>query len=164
MSQPLDSCSGVHIGRDQNANYGPGPYTVNYDNRIIQHRTRSTYRHVRGTDEEEAQYEEYSEYRHSDIQIIGKIHSERLTKSDSKTGRDVPLDCEKSIVLGRIVSGEGMGTIVTVEAYEGSDAPKEWKRRFLCHTGQSFSGRVNNVHLFALNRSKVPLLIFLGSK
>ncbi|KAJ8083394.1 hypothetical protein PM082_009266 [Marasmius tenuissimus] len=141
MSHPLpDSCSKVHIGRDQNVNHGHGPYTVNYDNRVIQHRTRSTYRHIQGqTEEEEAEYEEYGEYRHGDIQIIGTIHSEKLLgKFDWMTMKYAPFDCQKSVMLGRIVSGEGVGTMVTVEAYEGSDAPEEWKEHFVCHTtGQS---------------------------
>ncbi|KAJ8083402.1 hypothetical protein PM082_009274 [Marasmius tenuissimus] len=161
MSYPSSSRSEVYIGRDSNANYGSGAYTINYDNRIIQHRPRSTYRYIRGrTEEEEAEYEEYGEYRHSDIQIIGKIHSEQLKRYDPTTRRTVRIDCKRSIVLGVIVSGEGVGAMATVEAYEGSDAPEEWKQCFSHHTGQTFFGRVNNAHLFAINRSKVPMLIF----
>ncbi|KAJ8083390.1 hypothetical protein PM082_009262 [Marasmius tenuissimus] len=141
MSHPSCSCSGVHIGRDQSVNNGPGPLTVNYDNRVVQQTVaRRVERHIQGTVEEEKGYAEYGEYKHGDIQIIGAIHSERinLKRYNPATGRYVPVDCQRSIVLGRIISGEGVGTIVTVEAYEGDDAPKEWKQRFLGHTtGQS---------------------------
>ncbi|KAJ8083385.1 hypothetical protein PM082_009257 [Marasmius tenuissimus] len=145
--------------RDNNANYGLGSYTINYDNRVIQ-QTRSTYRrHVRGTEEEEAEYAEYGEYRHGDIQLLKMIDCERVF--DRRTGRFI--ECKRCIFVGKVMSGEGIGTIVTVEAYEGSDAPEAWKQRFLClATGQSLFRRVDNAHLLALNRSKIPLLIFSG--
>ncbi|KAK1234277.1 hypothetical protein PQX77_002523 [Marasmius sp. AFHP31] len=166
MSHPSSSCSEVHTGRDQNINYGPGPFTINNDNRVVQQKVaRRTRWRIQGTEEEEERYAEYGEYKHGDIQIIGAIHSERVKKTryDPTTGLRVPVDCERSIVLGKIVSGEGIGTIVTVESYEGEDAPKEWKQRFLCHTtGKSFFRRNESAHLLALNRSKVPLLIYSG--
>ncbi|KAK1221296.1 hypothetical protein PQX77_015896 [Marasmius sp. AFHP31] len=167
MSHPSSSCSEAHIGRDQNNNYGNGPVTINNDNRVVQQTvTRRTRWRIQGTEEEEERYAEYGEYKHGDIQIIGAIHSERVTtRYDPTTGQYVPVDCdcERSIVLGKIVSGEGIGTIVTVESYEGEDAPKEWKQRFLCHTtGKSFFRRNKSAHLLALNRSKVPLLIYSG--
>ncbi|KAK1221297.1 hypothetical protein PQX77_015897 [Marasmius sp. AFHP31] len=167
MSHPSSSCSEAHIGRDQNNNYGPGPFTINNDNRVVQQTVaRQTRWRIQGTEEEEERYAEYGEYKHGDIQIIGRIHTERVkNRYDPTTGQRVPVDCdcERSIVLGKIVSGEGIGTIVTVESYEGKDAPKEWKQRFLCHTtGKSFFQRNESAHLFALNRSKVPLLIYSG--
>ncbi|KAK1226635.1 hypothetical protein PQX77_010382 [Marasmius sp. AFHP31] len=139
MSHPSSSCSEAHIGRDQNNNYGSGPVTINNDNRVVQQTVaRQTRWQIQGTEEEEERYAEYGEYKHGDIQIIEPIHTERVTKTryDPTTGCYVAVDCdcERSIVLGKIVSGEGIGTIVTVESYEGEDAPKEWKQRFLCHT------------------------------
>ncbi|KAK1225682.1 hypothetical protein PQX77_011365 [Marasmius sp. AFHP31] len=165
MSHPSSSCSEGHIGRDQNNNYGSGPITINNDNRVVQQTVaRRTRWRIQGTEEEEERYAEYSEYKHGDIHIIGAIHSERVKdRYDTTTRRYVPINCERSIALGKIVSGEGIGTIVTVESYEGEDAPKEWKQWFLCHTtGKSFFQRNESAHLLALNRSKVPLLIYSG--
>ncbi|KAJ8083383.1 hypothetical protein PM082_009255 [Marasmius tenuissimus] len=120
MSQlALSSYSEAYVGRDHNANYGSGNFTVN--NQVLQQRRPIDWE-ICGTKEEEKVYGQYSEYRHGDIQIIGPIYSERVKKFDWSVGRYVPFDCERSIVLGKIVSGEGMGTIVTVEAYEGRDA------------------------------------------
>ncbi|KAK1225545.1 hypothetical protein PQX77_011515 [Marasmius sp. AFHP31] len=164
MSHPSCSCSEGHIGRDQNINYGDGPFTINYDNRVVQQTVaRQTRWRIQGTKEEEERYAEYGEHKHGDIQIIGSIHTERVERYNPTTRRYAPINCERSIVLGKIVSGEGVGTIVTVESYEGEDAPKEWKQRFLCHTtGKSFFRRNESAHLLALNRSKVPLLIYSG--
>ncbi|KAJ8083396.1 hypothetical protein PM082_009268 [Marasmius tenuissimus] len=125
MSYSSSSRSEVYIGRDSNANYGPGAYTVNYDNRIVQQRRPIDW-DIRGTEEEERQYGQYGEYKHGDIEIIGTIDRKRIHRTyyDRTIKRFVPFNCQQSIVLARIVSGERVGTIVTVEAYEGSDAPK----------------------------------------
>ncbi|KAJ8087353.1 hypothetical protein PM082_006183 [Marasmius tenuissimus] len=127
--------------RDQNVNTGFGNFTVN--NQVIQ-QTQPRYRYIRGTEEEEAEYEEasktchslivlhadsgrifqYGEYKRSDIRLCQEIHRERITKIyDWTTNQYIPIDCERSIFLGEIVSGDGRGTIVTVEAYDGRDAP-----------------------------------------
>ncbi|KAJ8087310.1 hypothetical protein PM082_006140 [Marasmius tenuissimus] len=141
--------------RDHNVNNGPGTLTVNNDNRVIQ-QARSTYRHIRGTSEgEEAEYEEYGEYKRGDIQLLEKIcHEEHVF--GRKRGRY--MECERSVFIGQVVAGDGRGVIVTVEAFKGRNAPEGWKESFAQHSGRSLC--VNNAHLVALNRSKVPLLIF----
>ncbi|KAJ8087504.1 hypothetical protein PM082_006335 [Marasmius tenuissimus] len=110
--------------RDRNSNYGLGSFTVN-SSVIQQTVTRRLKWYIQGTKEEEEKYEEYGEYKHGDIQFFKPIHHERLRgRYDSTTKQWVTADCERSIVLGQIVSGEGKGTIVTVEAFEGRNAPE----------------------------------------
>ncbi|KAJ8087361.1 hypothetical protein PM082_006191 [Marasmius tenuissimus] len=150
--------SALRIGRDQNVNNGSGSITV--DNRIIQQTiVRRINWYIQGTVEEEEEYEQYGEYKRSDIRMYQEIHRERVNIYDRMADEFALIDCERSIFLGEIVSGDGIGNIVTVEAYGKRDAPKRWKRSFA-----SYSGRlcVNNAHLVALNRSKVSLLIFSG--
>ncbi|KAJ8087343.1 hypothetical protein PM082_006173 [Marasmius tenuissimus] len=113
--------------RDHNINSGPGAFTINNDNRVMQ-QARSTYRHIRGTEEEEAEYEEYREYKRGDIQLLQLIHRQKTFWHS---------DCERSIFIGRVVAGDGIGNIVTVEAYGGRDAPKEWKYGFAHYSGQT---------------------------
>ncbi|KAJ8087324.1 hypothetical protein PM082_006154 [Marasmius tenuissimus] len=120
--------------RDCNINSGPGTFTVNNNNRVIQ-QARLTYRHIRGTEEEEAEYEEYDEYKRSDIQLYQEIHRERVKIYDQMTDEFVSIDCKQHIFLGEIVSGDRRGMIVTVEAYDGHDAPERWKRSFASYSG-----------------------------
>ncbi|KAJ8087402.1 hypothetical protein PM082_006232 [Marasmius tenuissimus] len=143
--------------RDQNFNFGFGNFTVN-NNTVIQQK-RSRHRYITGTEEEEAEYDEYHEIKRSDIRLNQMIYRERVKRYDEATGHWIPTDCERSTFLGEIVSGDQKGTIVTVEAYKGSEASEDWRKSFLSYSGQL---RVNNAPLFALNRSKVPLLIFSG--
>ncbi|KAJ8087415.1 hypothetical protein PM082_006245 [Marasmius tenuissimus] len=148
----------VHSWRDQNSNHGSGSFTVN--NTVFQ-QTQSTSRYIRGTEEEEAEYEQYGEYKRSEIRLHQMISRGRLETYDSMAGQLVPISCERSTFLGEIVSGSQKGTIVIVEAYEGSEAPEDWRQSFVTYSRHLC---VNNAHLLALNRSKVPLLIFLGGK
>ncbi|KAJ8087411.1 hypothetical protein PM082_006241 [Marasmius tenuissimus] len=143
--------------RDQNINFGYGNFTVN-NNTVIQQK-RSTYRYIRGTEEEEAEYEQYGEYKRSEIRLHQMISRGRLETYDPMAGHCVPIGCERSTFLGEIVSGDQKGTMVIVEAYEGSEAPEDWKQSFITYSRHLC---LKNAHLVALNRSKVPLLIFLG--
>ncbi|KAK1228049.1 hypothetical protein PQX77_008928 [Marasmius sp. AFHP31] len=142
--------------RDLNINSGSGTFTINNDNRVIQ-QARSTYRHIRGTEEEEAEYEEYGEYKRGDIQLLERIYHEKSGMFDYRRGQLTK--CERNIYIGQVMAGDGIGRIVTVEAFTGDDAPGNWKERFATYSGRLC---VNNAHLHALNRSRVPLLIFSG--
>ncbi|KAJ8083389.1 hypothetical protein PM082_009261 [Marasmius tenuissimus] len=158
--QPPENVPSALSWRDHNVNNGPGNFTVNNNNIVQQTTARRIKWHIQGSEEEEAEYEEYGEYRRSDIQLLKMIHHEKRVFDREKGGF---AECERSIFMGQVLSGDGKGTIITVEAYEGRDAPENWKKQFSFHaTGRSFVGRVNNAHLLALNRSKIPLLIFLG--
>ncbi|KAK1217348.1 hypothetical protein PQX77_020009, partial [Marasmius sp. AFHP31] len=106
--------------RDLNINSGPGTFIINNDNRAIR-QARSTYRHIRGTEEEEAEYEEYSEYKRGDIQLLKRIYHEKCGTFDHWRGQLTK--CERNIFIGRVVAGDGIGQIVTVEAFAGRDAP-----------------------------------------
>ncbi|KAJ8087363.1 hypothetical protein PM082_006193 [Marasmius tenuissimus] len=106
--------------RDNNINNGPGTLTVNNDNRIIQ-QSRSTARHIRGTEEEEAEYEEYGEYKRGDVQLLERIHHEERVFNWER-GRY--MECERGIFIGKILTGDGKGAIVTVESYKGREAPE----------------------------------------
>ncbi|KAJ8092458.1 hypothetical protein PM082_023711 [Marasmius tenuissimus] len=147
----------VHIGRDQNVNNGPGSLIVNNNNRITQE-SRPIRWYIQGTEAEEAEYDQYGEYRRGDIQLLRMIHRRNLEKWDRKTHRHV-FDCEQSVWLGEIVSGNEKGTIVTVECYQGQGAPEVWKHGFQRY---SVNLSASDAHLLGLNRSKIPLLIFLG--
>ncbi|KAJ8092682.1 hypothetical protein PM082_007011 [Marasmius tenuissimus] len=144
----------VHIARDHNVNTGSGSFIVN---NVQQARTIP--RHIEGTEEEEAEYGQYGEYRRSDVRLLKTIHTEKLVKWDKESRRHVPFDCERSIWFGEIVSGVEKGRIVTVVSYQGRDAPEKWKSSFQRHSGHLCD---SSAHLLALNRSKIPLLILLG--
>ncbi|KAJ8087391.1 hypothetical protein PM082_006221 [Marasmius tenuissimus] len=139
--------------RDQNVNTGLGNLTVN--NQTFQ-QTRSRSRYIRGTEEEEAEYEEYGEYKRGDIELLERIHHEARV-FDRRRGCHI--ECERSIFVGKVLTGEGKGAIVTVESYQGREAPAKWKESFASYSVHLY---VNNAQLVALNRSKVPLLIFSG--
>ncbi|KAK1228048.1 hypothetical protein PQX77_008927 [Marasmius sp. AFHP31] len=141
--------------RDSNVNNGSGTFTINNDNRVIQ-QSRSTWRHIRGTEEEEAEYEEYGEYKRGDIRLLERIYHERRERFDHQRGQFTA--CERNIFIGQVVAGDGIGKIVTVEAFAGHDAPEAWKKSFAYQSVRTLC--VNSAHLVALNRSKVPLLIF----
>ncbi|KAJ8087348.1 hypothetical protein PM082_006178 [Marasmius tenuissimus] len=181
------------ISRDLNVNNGTGPLTINNYNS-----GQSTYRHIRGTEEEEAEYGEasrgvvlscyaarlpgwflqYLEYKRGELRLSKLIHrDENFRTYDWETGRRV--ECVRSLFLAEVLCGDRKGTIVTVESFEGTGAPivstfgaswasfgfltigrQRWKQGFVCYSGRSLSE--NNAHLHALNRSKIPLLIFSG--
>ncbi|KAK1222951.1 hypothetical protein PQX77_014187 [Marasmius sp. AFHP31] len=170
----------AHYGRDHNVNNSSGILTVNNDYRRIIQQARPIMWHIRGSEEEEAEYDQvckteswslpalsdhtswnfqYGEYRRGDIELLQRIHHETLTKWDEEAGLYVPLRCERSIWLGKIVSGDGKGTIVTVVSYQGQDAATEWKQAFQGHSAHLCP---SIAHLLGLNRSKVPQLILLG--
>ncbi|KAK1221166.1 hypothetical protein PQX77_016031 [Marasmius sp. AFHP31] len=148
----------VHVERDYNLNSGAGDFTVNNDNRIIRQKRQIRW-HIRGTKEEEAEYDQYGEYRRSDIRLLHLIQRETLRGvDDGEMGQSVSFDCERSIFFGKVLLGEGKGTIVTVVSYEGQDAPERWKNTFDRYSGYLCA---SNAHLLGLNRSRVPQLILL---
>ena len=68
---------------------------------------------------------QYGEYKRGDIQPLREIHRERIKAGyDRETRQFSPFDCERSVFLGKIVSGDEKGTIVTVECFEGPSAPE----------------------------------------
>ncbi|KAK1216191.1 hypothetical protein PQX77_021187 [Marasmius sp. AFHP31] len=167
----------VHTKRNQVINNGSGTITIINDSRVINH-ARSTQRHAQGTEEEEVEYErwlslaalmahgsriyQYTEYKRCEVQPLELIHREKVW--DQTTSQFV--GCERSIWLGEIVSGNEKGTIVTIECYQGQDAPKKWKHALERYSVDlnSFlkpSRSTSNAHLLGLTRSKIPLLIFL---
>ncbi|KAL0059478.1 hypothetical protein AAF712_013786, partial [Marasmius tenuissimus] len=111
----------VLSGRDQNFNNGSGTFNVHNNTSVIQ-QARPIRCNIRGTDEEEEEYDQYNEYRRGDIRLLRKIHHEILSEWDWGTCRYVPLDCERTIWLGEIVCGDMKGTLVTVECFEGLNA------------------------------------------
>ncbi|KAJ8092695.1 hypothetical protein PM082_007024 [Marasmius tenuissimus] len=120
----------VSSGRDHNVNNGSGTLNVHNNTSVIQQAQRIQW-HIRGTEEEEEEYDQYNEYRRGDIRLLRKIHHEILTgKWDRETRRYVPLDCERSVWLGEIVCGDMKGTLVTVECFEGLNASEKWKSSF----------------------------------
>ncbi|KAJ8092465.1 hypothetical protein PM082_023718 [Marasmius tenuissimus] len=166
MSHPTASSSSlsdlelqvVQIERDYNVNRGTGTFTVNNDNSVVE-QTRPITWYIQGTEEEEEEYDQYSEYRRSDVRLLQRIHHERLKEWDSEAAQDVLSECERSIWLGEILSGDRKGNIVTVVSYEGQDAPEKWKNSFQRHSEHL---RASGVHIMGLNRSKMPQLILLG--
>ncbi|KAJ8092714.1 hypothetical protein PM082_007043 [Marasmius tenuissimus] len=143
--------------RDHNVNNGSGNFNV-HNTSVIQQAKRIRW-YIQGTDEEEEEYDQYNEYRRSDIRLLRKIHHEILGEWDRETRRYVPLDCERSVWLGEIMSGDQKGTIVTVVGYQGRNASEEWKSNFKCY---SINLLEDSAHLVGLNRSKIPQLILLG--
>ncbi|KAK1229463.1 hypothetical protein PQX77_007481 [Marasmius sp. AFHP31] len=148
----------VQIGRDYNVNSGPGIFIVKNDSRVI-HQTRPIMWYIRGNEEDEAEYDQYGEFRRSDVRLLQRIYHEKLKERDSDLDQYVPFDCEQSIWLGEILSGDGKGKIVTVVSYQGKDAPEKWKESFQRFSADLFP---SSVHLLGLNRSKIPQLILLG--
>jgi len=71
---------------------------------------------------------QYGEYKRGDIQLLQMIYREQVKKFDRETRQLIPIDCERSIFLGKIVSGDEKGTIVTVECFEGQSAPEVQNR------------------------------------
>ncbi|KAJ8092687.1 hypothetical protein PM082_007016 [Marasmius tenuissimus] len=123
----------VLSGRDQNIINGSGTFNVHNNTSVIQQAQRIRW-YIRGTDEEEGEYDQYNEYRRSDIRFLQKIHHEILSKWDRETCRYVPLDCERSVWLGKIMTGDQKGVIVTVVCYQGRNASEEWKNTFKCYS------------------------------
>ncbi|KAK1216192.1 hypothetical protein PQX77_021188 [Marasmius sp. AFHP31] len=112
------------IGRDYNVNSGSGAFIVNNDNRILQ-QARPIRWHIRGSQEEEAEYDQYGEYRRSDVRLLQMIHHKRVKLYwDREAGLYTPVNCEQSVWLGEVTRGDGKGTIVTVVSYQGKDAPE----------------------------------------
>ncbi|KAK1233191.1 hypothetical protein PQX77_003667, partial [Marasmius sp. AFHP31] len=144
----------VQVERDYNVNSGSGIFIVNNRTKFIQG-ARSIRLHIQGTEEEEEEYDQYFEYRRSDIRLLRKIHHEKVW--DLRLC--VQIDCERSVWLAEILSGDGKGRIVTVVSYQGQDAPEIWKTTFRDSTTQLCA---DNAHLLGINRSKIPLLILLG--
>ncbi|KAJ8092685.1 hypothetical protein PM082_007014 [Marasmius tenuissimus] len=145
----------THIGKDQNINNGSGSFIVN---NVEQ--TRPIRWYIQGDEEEEAEYDQYGEYRRSDIRLLQLIYHDRLEPEwDWETGQLTPhRDCERRIFLGEVLSGEKRGTIVTVVSYQGRDASEVWKSSFQRHAELLCP---SIAHLLALNRSKKPQLILL---
>ncbi|KAJ8092473.1 hypothetical protein PM082_023726 [Marasmius tenuissimus] len=111
----------IQVGRDYNVNSGSGIFIVNNRTKVIKG-ARSIRVHIQGTEEEEEEYDQYFEYRRSDIRLLRKIHHGRVW--DSKKGPLYPSNCERSVWLAEILSGDGKGSIVTVVSYQGQDAPE----------------------------------------
>ncbi|KAJ8092722.1 hypothetical protein PM082_007051 [Marasmius tenuissimus] len=156
--QPSSELRVVSSGRDHNVNNGSGNFNVHNTSLIQQARPIQWY--IRGTDEEEEKYDQYNEYRRSDIRLLRKIHHEILSEWDRETRRYVRLDCERSVWLGEIMSGDQKGTIVTVVCYQGHNTSEEWKNTFKCYSVDFKHG--DSAHLVGLNRSKIPQLILSG--
>ncbi|KAJ8092720.1 hypothetical protein PM082_007049 [Marasmius tenuissimus] len=147
----------VSSGRDHNVNNGSGNFNVHNTN-VVQQAQRIRW-YIRGTDEEEEEYDQYNEYRRGDIRLLRKIHHEILSEWDWEARRYVPLDCERTIWLGEIVCGDMKGTLVTVECFEGLNASEKWKSSFRQYAVNLLE---DSAHLVGLNRSKIPQLILLG--
>ncbi|KAJ8092470.1 hypothetical protein PM082_023723 [Marasmius tenuissimus] len=145
----------LQIGRDFNVNSGSGIFIVNNRTKFIQG-AQSIRLHIQGTEEEEEEYDQYFEYRRSDIRLLRKVHHETVWDRRNFT----PLNCERSVWLAEVLSGDGKGRIVTVVSYQGHDAPEIWKNTFQRHSTGNLSAE--NAHLLGINRSKIPLLILLG--
>ncbi|KAJ8092462.1 hypothetical protein PM082_023715 [Marasmius tenuissimus] len=157
-SSNLSELRVVQIGRDYNVNNGPGILIVKNDSRVI-HQTRPIMWYIRGNEEEEAEYDQYGEFRRSDVRLLQRIYYEKLKEWDSDLNQYVTFNCEQSIWLGEILYGDGKGKIVTVVSYQGQDAPEKWKESFQRFSADLFP---SSVHLLGLNRSKIPQLILLG--
>ncbi|KAK1229464.1 hypothetical protein PQX77_007482 [Marasmius sp. AFHP31] len=149
----------AHVGRDYNLNTGAGSFIVNNDNRVIQH-PRPIRWYIKGTEEEEKEFDQYGEYRRSDIRLLRMIQHERVKKWDSEMEQQVLIDCRQSTWLGEILSEKGKGMIVTVVSYEGPEAPEKWRNSFHRHLERL--RYTSNTHLLGLNRSRIPSLILLG--
>ncbi|KAJ8092701.1 hypothetical protein PM082_007030 [Marasmius tenuissimus] len=161
--EPSSSSSELRVmpsRRDHNVNNGSGNFNVHNNTSVIQQAQRIRW-YIRGTEEEEEEYDQYNEYRRSDIRLLQKIYHERLVKWDDKIREEVPFDCERAIWLGEIVSGDQKGTRVTVVGYQGRNASEEWKSNFKCY---SIDLLEDSAHLVGLNRSKILQLILLGGR
>ncbi|KAK1227732.1 hypothetical protein PQX77_009250 [Marasmius sp. AFHP31] len=82
--QPFENAPSTSSWRDHNVNNGLGNFTVNNNNIVQQTTARRIKWHIQGSEEEEAEYEEYGEYRRSDIQLLKMIHHEERTFNREK--------------------------------------------------------------------------------
>ncbi|KAL0569570.1 hypothetical protein V5O48_012392 [Marasmius crinis-equi] len=97
---------------------------------------------ITGSEEQESEFAQYDEVKRGDIRIACYIH--RSTPSD------LARYCAKDVFTGKIARGAEKGSRLTVVSYTGRDAQVK-----------IYSGTAK-AQLLAINRSKIPLLIFTG--
>ncbi|KAK1220755.1 hypothetical protein PQX77_016469 [Marasmius sp. AFHP31] len=136
-------------GGSQNVNYGGDQFNYHYTG--VERRSRYF---ITGTDEEEAEYEQYTEIRRCDFvadNYVKHTGPGQHTFSSRFEG--------KFAFTGKLRLG-GRNEPITVVSYEGPTAGDKWKEDF-----QAASGIPNErmASLIGINRSKIPLLIFTGS-
>ncbi|KAL0569572.1 hypothetical protein V5O48_012394, partial [Marasmius crinis-equi] len=120
--------------------------TVNgdqFNHTTIVQKTTETKRRlwIKGSEEEETEFAQYDEVKRGNIRIVRYIHR--------STASDLARYCAKDVFTGEIARGAEKGSRLTVVSYTGRDA------RVI------YSG-TTKAQLLAINRSKIPLLLFTG--
>ncbi|KAJ8075237.1 hypothetical protein PM082_019570 [Marasmius tenuissimus] len=142
----------------QNNNSGSGSQNVNYGGDQFNYHYTTTERRARyfitGTDEEEAEYEQYTEIRRCDFLADDYEKHTGLGQYAFSTRFDGRMAFTGKLRL------ESRNEPITVVSYEGPAARYNWKEDF-----QKVSGLPSSrmAPLVGINRSKIPLLIFTGS-
>ncbi|KAJ8076785.1 hypothetical protein PM082_001208 [Marasmius tenuissimus] len=110
--------------------------------------------HIEGNREEEAEYQQFYEFRRADVRLIRVMNCDQADGYDSENERF--FECERKIFTGESTNDNGKFTVIT---YKGREASEVWKREF-----ERYSQILapHHAHLFALERSQIPRLIFTG--
>ncbi|KAL0567534.1 hypothetical protein V5O48_014457 [Marasmius crinis-equi] len=118
---------------------------------------RKVTRYIVGTQEEEAEYEQFPEVLRSQVIAFQDIHSHSIECYDKAHQKSV--ECaRRTVVAGELAIGGGVSKCIVVQ-YSGERAEEAWKRDF-----RQFGGirRPDNTQLVAINLSSIPMLILTG--
>ncbi|KAL0564454.1 hypothetical protein V5O48_017593 [Marasmius crinis-equi] len=110
-----------------------------------------------GTEEEEAEYDEFVQIKRGDMVAVRTLHRSALGQYDKEQQEWVQCG-EDMVVAGKVMIG-GASLECTVVSYSGSGAEERWKRDF-----RMFGGirRPENAQLVAINLSTIPMLVLTG--
>ncbi|KAL0569967.1 hypothetical protein V5O48_011985 [Marasmius crinis-equi] len=126
----------------------------NQNNYYNQEQKRVT-RYIVGTQEEEAEYEQFPEVLRSQFIAFRNICSRPIYRKEHYKW----MECgRRTVVAGELVIGGGVSKCLTV-LYSGERAEEAWKEDF-----RQFGGirRSENAQLAAINLSSIPMLVLTG--
>ncbi|KAL0569863.1 hypothetical protein V5O48_012094 [Marasmius crinis-equi] len=133
-----------------------------YNSYTIQEKKKATH-FIVGTEEEEAEYDQFLEIKRGDFVALEDIHrSLGLVFDEEREGR-ITLG-ERAVVVGDVRIG-GMASKCTVVSYSGDGAEQLWKTDFQRFGGARYiagSRSAEKAQMVGINRSKVPMIILTG--
>ncbi|KAL0564855.1 hypothetical protein V5O48_017183 [Marasmius crinis-equi] len=144
----------ITIGDNANLSTVHGDQIIHYNTEMKKGRF------IVGTEEEEAEYAEFSEVKRGDVAAFRTVHHDDGWEYDSE-GRRIRkwVEYERTVVTGEVRIG-GVASKCTVASYSGEGAEEGWKKDFqrLCGTR-----RPENAQLVAINLSRIPMLVLTGN-
>ncbi|KAL0563759.1 hypothetical protein V5O48_018307 [Marasmius crinis-equi] len=164
MSQYFAGAQGTSLSGYNNFSIVRGDQHNHFNQTITSITTRSTQAkrvtYVHGDEDEEADFAEYHDVMLGDILIRQDLGTTEVERFDTRKWVSVPSGCERTFFLGEVSSRRaGAATTCLIVRYSGDQREEAWREDF-----HKFSGlrSANIAQLHAINRSKIPLLLFSG--